>query len=75
MALLSSPLGEPVGVEDISADPWAPLSIMYVEDGMEYCQEDERGRVLNPCAIASFTITINLSLVVLVISDANKKPH
>jgi hypothetical protein len=21
---------------------------MYVEDGMEYCQEDERGRVLNP---------------------------
>ena len=35
-------------IEDISADPWAPLSIMYVEDGMEYCQEDERGRVLNP---------------------------
>jgi hypothetical protein len=35
-------------IEDISADPWAPLSIMYVEDGMEYCQEDDRGRVLNP---------------------------
>ena len=35
-------------IEDISVDPWAPLSIMYVEDGMEYCQEDDRGRVLNP---------------------------
>jgi hypothetical protein len=35
-------------IEDISADPWAPLAIMYVEDGMEYCQEDDRGRVLNP---------------------------
>ena len=35
-------------IDDISADPWAPLAIMYVEDGMEYCQEDDRGRVLNP---------------------------
>lgn len=35
-------------IEDISKDPWSPLAIMYVEDGMEYCQEDERGRVLNP---------------------------
>jgi hypothetical protein len=35
-------------IEDISADPWAPLAIMYVEDDMEYCQEDDRGRVLNP---------------------------
>lgn len=35
-------------IEDISKDPWSPLAIMYVEEGMEYCQEDERGRVLNP---------------------------
>ena len=35
-------------IEDVSLDPYSPLAIMYVEDGMEYCQEDERGRVLNP---------------------------
>ena len=35
-------------IEDISNDPTAVLAIMYVEDGMEYCQEDDRGRVLNP---------------------------
>ena len=37
-------------IEDISNDPTAVLAIMYVEDGMEYCQEDDRGRVLNPTA-------------------------
>ena len=35
-------------IEDISQDPCQALSIMYVEKGMEYCQEDDRGRVLNP---------------------------
>ena len=35
-------------IEDISQDPCQALAIMYVEKGMEYCQEDSRGRVLNP---------------------------
>ena len=35
-------------IEDISQDPCQALAIMYVEKGMEYCQEDDRGRVLNP---------------------------
>jgi hypothetical protein len=35
-------------IENIIDNPYQVLSIMYVEDGMEYCQEDERGRVLNP---------------------------
>lgn len=35
-------------IEDIANDPAAVLAIMYVEDGMEYCQEDDRGRQLNP---------------------------
>lgn len=35
-------------IEDISQDPCQALAIMYIENGMEYCQEDDRGRVLNP---------------------------
>jgi len=35
-------------IEDISQDPCQALAIMYVERGMEYYQEDDRGRVLNP---------------------------
>ena len=35
-------------IEDISQDPCQALAIMYVEKGMEYCQEDDRGRLLNP---------------------------
>lgn len=35
-------------IEDISQDPCQALAIMYLEKGMEYCQEDDRGRVLNP---------------------------
>lgn len=35
-------------IEDISSDPCQALAICYIEKGMEYCQEDERGRVLNP---------------------------
>lgn len=33
---------------DITENPYAPLTIMYIEEGMEYCQEDDRGRVQNP---------------------------
>lgn len=35
-------------IEDVASDPVQALAICYVEDGMEYCQEDGRGRVLNP---------------------------
>ena len=35
-------------IEDISQDPCQALAIMYLEKGMEYCQEDDRGRLLNP---------------------------
>jgi len=35
-------------IEDIASDPVQALAICYVEAGMEYCQEDDRGRVLNP---------------------------
>jgi hypothetical protein len=35
-------------IEDISQDPCQALAIMYIERGMEYCQEDSRGRTLNP---------------------------
>jgi len=38
-------------IEDISQDPCQALAIMYVEKGMEYCDEDDRGRVLNPKGI------------------------
>lgn len=37
-------------IEDIASDPCQALAICYIERGMEYCQEDERGRVLNPNA-------------------------
>lgn len=35
-------------IEDLASDPVQALAICYVEEGMEYCQEDSRGRVLNP---------------------------
>jgi hypothetical protein len=35
-------------IEDLPSDPVQALAICYVEQGMEYCQEDDRGRVLNP---------------------------
>lgn len=35
-------------IEDLPSDPVQALAICYVEEGMEYCQEDDRGRVLNP---------------------------
>ena len=35
-------------IEDITSDPVQALAICYIEEGFEYCQEDDRGRVLNP---------------------------
>jgi hypothetical protein len=35
-------------IDDVASDPVQALAICYVEEGMEYCQEDARGRVLNP---------------------------
>jgi hypothetical protein len=35
-------------IEDVASDPVQALAICYIEEGMEYCQEDDRGRVLNP---------------------------
>jgi hypothetical protein len=35
-------------IEDVASDPVQALAICYVEEGFEYCQEDSRGRVLNP---------------------------
>ena len=35
-------------IDDVASDPVQALAICYVEEGMEYCQEDSRGRVLNP---------------------------
>lgn len=35
-------------IEDVASNPAEALAIMYLEEGMEYCQEDSRGKVLNP---------------------------
>tara|TARA_R100000655_G_scaffold28095_3_gene57068 strand:+ start:1464 stop:2138 length:675 start_codon:yes stop_codon:yes gene_type:complete len=35
-------------IEDITLEPCKALSIMYVEKGMYYCEEDDRGKVKNP---------------------------
>jgi hypothetical protein len=35
-------------IEDITQEPCKALSIMYLEKGMYYCQEDSRGKVINP---------------------------
>lgn len=35
-------------IEDISENPSQALAICYIEQGKEYCDEDERGRVVNP---------------------------
>jgi len=37
-------------IENVHESPHEALAILYVEEGMEYCQEDDRGRVLNPNA-------------------------
>jgi hypothetical protein len=35
-------------IDDVSQNPCEALAICYIEEGMEYCQEDNRGKVLNP---------------------------
>lgn len=35
-------------IERIPEEPHKALAICYIEEGMEYCQKDERGRVMNP---------------------------
>ena len=35
-------------IEDVSSTPCEALAICYIEEGMEYCQEDDRGKVINP---------------------------
>lgn len=35
-------------IEDIASDPCKAVAICYVEDGMDYCQEDAKGRIMNP---------------------------
>jgi hypothetical protein len=37
-------------IESVQEDPCAALAICYIEEGMEYGQEDARGKVLNPSA-------------------------
>ena len=38
-------------IENIAEDPCKALAICYVEEGFDYCQEDSKGRVVNPTAI------------------------
>jgi hypothetical protein len=35
-------------IEDVTQSPAEALAICYIEEGMEYVQEDHRGKVLNP---------------------------
>lgn len=35
-------------IEDIATDPCKALAICYIEQDMEYCQEDSKGRIMNP---------------------------
>jgi hypothetical protein len=35
-------------IESVQDDPCAAVAICYIEEGMEYCQEDSRGKILNP---------------------------
>ena len=35
-------------IENVHETPHEALAILYIDEGMEYCQEDDRGKVLNP---------------------------
>ena len=37
-------------IENVHETPHEALAILYIEEGLEYCQEDDRGRVINPNA-------------------------
>ena len=38
-------------IDNVAEDPCRALAICYVEEGFDYCQEDSKGRVVNPTAI------------------------
>jgi len=38
-------------IENVAEDPCRALAICYVEEGFDYCHEDNKGRVVNPTAI------------------------
>ena len=35
-------------IEDIASDPCKAVAICYIEDGLDYCEEDSKGRIVNP---------------------------
>ena len=35
-------------IEDIASDPCKAVAICYIEEDMDYCQEDSKGRIINP---------------------------
>lgn len=37
-------------IENVPEEPHKAVAVCYIEEGMEYCQKDERGRVMNPNA-------------------------
>jgi len=35
-------------IEDIASDPCKAVAICYIEEDLDYCQEDSKGRIINP---------------------------
>ena len=35
-------------IEDIASDPCKAVAICYIEEDMDYCHEDSKGRIINP---------------------------
>jgi hypothetical protein len=35
-------------IEDIASDPCKAVAICYIEAGLDYCEEDSKGRITNP---------------------------
>ena len=35
-------------IEDIASDPCKAVAICYIEEGLDYCEEDSKGRITNP---------------------------
>ena len=35
-------------IEDITSDPCKAVAICYIEEGLDYCEEDSKGRITNP---------------------------
>ena len=35
-------------IEDIASDPCKAVAICYIEEDMDYCHEDSKGRIMNP---------------------------